>query len=446
MIGRTGISKPLFTGFLILLSFNFLILKELSSDTQWRNSKPNVVLANGEGRGDLNVTNDTNSRNPNITSVMTTAATATSVSGVLPSPPHGKNRGTEIDTTLAPNQTILQLWSGEAIRPFGKVSELSESGIDGSRISIARIKTIELVIAYCSANLTWIYEHVLQQISKEKGITVRMTILSKCGKDADLPQFINNPLVTNVDLIKLPNVGGCDYAYAHFINNYISKANPSEADSSLIIFMKDAERIKHLWELPPYKIAFRNVTEIMEVGLRGKFICGSKFLCNASPYHNINFLRRFIINYHVRASDRKKDIKKENGSDFNHYQYANIADFHKRALNWAYPNKKMTEVCYGGVFAVPASRILFLSNQPKEGRVLKLIEEHLTRNDTSIEEHFIERTWAGLLAQPLNGEEIALLFSMRNPIMPEFIPPSAGVTGALIGDISLTCPNIEVLF
>jgi len=169
--------KPLLTAFLILLSSNYLMLIVVSFDLRWRNSEPNVVLANGEGRGDLYVTNDTHSRNPNITSAMTTTATATLVSGVLPSPPHGKNRGTEIDTTRALNQTNLQLWSGEAIRPFGKVSELSESGIDGSRISIARVKCIELVIAYCSANLTWIYEHVLQQISKEKGITVRMTIL-----------------------------------------------------------------------------------------------------------------------------------------------------------------------------------------------------------------------------------------------------------------------------
>jgi len=417
MISR--IIKRLFIGFLILLPINFLILKELSSNTQWRNSKPSVVHANGEGRGDLNVTNDTNSRNPNITSVMTTAATATSVSGVLPSPPHGINRGTEIDTTLAPNQTILQLWSGEAIRPFGKVSELSESGIDGSRISIARIKTIELVIAYCSANLTWIYEHVLQQISKEKEITVRMTILSKCGKDADLPQFINNPLVTDVDLIKLPNVGGCDYAYAHFINYYISKTNPSEADSSLILFMKDVKRKGVLIREQGYEITFRNVKTIIEVGSRGEFICGSQFKCNASPYHDTGLLNGFAINSYVRASDRKKGIWKENGSEFNSNQYANISDFHTRALNWTYPNKNMTEVCYGGVFAVPASRILFLSNQPKEGRVLKLIEENLAHTDISAEEHFIERTWAGLLAQPLNEEDIALLYGMRNPDPPQ---------------------------
>jgi len=261
-----------------------------------------------------------------------------------------------------------------------------------------------------------------------------------------LPQFINNPLITDVDIIKLPNVGGCDYAYAHFINNYISKANPSEADSSLILFMKDAERIKHFWKVPPYKIAFRNVTEIVEVGLRGKFICGSKFLCNASPYHDTGRLNGFIMHDYERVSNRGKGILKKNGSDFNHYQYANISDFHKRALNWTYPNEKMTEVCYGGVFAVPASRILFLSNQPKEGRVLKLIEEHLTRSDITVEEHFIERTWADLLAQPLNGEEIALLHSMRNPIRPKFIHRLSGVKGALIGDISLTCPNTEVLF
>jgi len=138
----------------------------------------------------------------------------------------------------------------------------------------------------------------------------------------------------------------------------------------------------------------------------------------------------------------KKRIWKDNGSEFNRNQYANISDFHTRALNWTYPNKNMTEVCYGGVFAVPASRILFLSNQPKEGRVLKLIEENLAHTDISAEEHFIERTWAGLLAQPLNEEDIALLYGMRNPDpLNDFVYQNGGTYGPLVGNTSLTCPK-----
>jgi len=405
----------------------------------------NIVPSNDEGRGsdrsDLIVTNDTNPNKPSpLTATAMTAAT-TSVSGGLSSLPHGKVSGNEIHTNYAPNQTLIQLWSGEATRPFVKISQLSRDDNDVSGISIAKIKTIVLVIAYCSANLKWIYDDVLQQISKEREITVRMTILSKCGKEADLPQFINNPLVTDVDLIKLPNVGGCDYAYAHFINIYISNAKPSEANSSLILFMKDTRRKmdQDIYRTFAYHSRHRNVTEMIAIASRGEFICGAKFQCNVSPFHNTDKVNKFQIQEYVRTTDKKKGIEAKRTSDFNANRYANVGDFHRRALDWKFPNKNLTEVCYGGVFAVPASRILFLSNQPKERLALKLIEKNLTRNTTlALEEHFTERTWAGLLAQTLNEEDVALIHGMA-PGKPNFLTGRKAVAGALVGNKNLTC-------
>jgi len=83
-------------------------------------------------------------------------------------------------------------------------------------------------------------------------------------------------------------------------------------------------------------------------------------------------------------------IFKKQTSEFNSNQYHTVGDFHRHALNWSFPNKNLTEVCYGGVFVVSASRVLFLSNhQPRERQALKLIEEILGRDASiSLEEHF----------------------------------------------------------
>lgn len=66
----------------------------------------------------------------------------------------------------------------------------------------------------------------------------------------------------------------------------------------------------------------------------------------------------------------------------------------------------MTEVCYGGTFAVPAYRIMELAKEPSVRKVVMDLEEILlTRNvASSVEEHFIERTWAELFANPLGGK------------------------------------------
>ena len=50
---------------------------------------------------------------------------------------------------------VLELWSGEAIGSVLKTDTYSI--IDFS----SNIKRVDVVIAYCRADLTWIYEHVL---------------------------------------------------------------------------------------------------------------------------------------------------------------------------------------------------------------------------------------------------------------------------------------------
>jgi len=366
-------------------------------------------------------------------------------------------------TAYSSNQKLLQLWSGEANRRPFPIPDLSESAAsDGSRSSITtKFKTIELVIAYCGANLTWIYEDVLQQIvsTTELDSTVKMTILSKCGNEADLPRFIDDYRVSDVTLIKLPNVGGCDYAYAHFLNIYTSKdttTTPSDAESSLILFLKDSRR--SMESMVGNKASFplhsrhRSVSEMIDIASRGggrRFICGAKFQCDVSPFHDTAKLNLFRIGKYVRTTDLKKGSKAEHAVDFNSNRYHTVGDFHRHALNWTFPNRNLTEVCYGGVFAVPASNLVFLSsssssrspnNERRRHDVLKRIEDILGRNvSISIEEHFMERTWAGLLTPPLNDEEVSLIRGLQEKKGSGVSNLKTSVYGALRGNASLTC-------
>jgi len=331
-------------------------------------------------------------------------------------------------TNKKPSHAQL-LWSGEAIRPIFSTPE------------IAKIKTIELVIAYCRDSLTWIYNDVLNEIPNQKEATVRMTVLSKCKEEANLPHFIDDHRIKDVNLMKLPNLGGCDYAYAHFINHYISKASLVDADSSLILFIKDTPRTAENFHFPHHS-GYRTVSEMIKFASAGEFICGIKTNCNASPYHDTKILNTFKIDDYVRVGDINKGVKKDRKDDASFGMlngYKHLQNFHRRKLNWKFPNNNLTQVCYGGTFALPASRLLFLSNEPNERQIFKLMEESLVRNTTSsIEEHYIERTWAGILAKSLNEKEVALVRGMQRPkngISLRY----GGVWGALFGKSKSTC-------
>jgi len=255
----------------------------------------------------------------------------------------------------------------------------------------------------------------MKKISKD--IKFKVTILSKCGNEKDLPAFAKHPRVIQYSIVKLPNVGGCDYAYAHFINNYIETATPEDAESSVIMFIKDTPRTKNYFHFGQHE-RYRTIKEMMQIVSGGEFICGIKPQCKISNFHDTGVLYEFIIGSYVRKMDRTigyRDADTQVG--FNPYGYSNLRDFHERALNWTFPNEQVTEVCYGGTFAVPAWRIIFLAKEPRVRQVMMNLEDILSRNNTtSIEEHFTERTWGGLLANPLEKEDTAIILDMKEGV------------------------------
>ena len=298
--------------------------------------------------------------------------------------------------------------------------------------------------------MTWVYDDVLKQIemTNNNSIKIKMTIISKCGKEAGLPKFGDDPRVAEFVIMILPNVGGCDYAYAHFINHYVETATPEDAASSVIMFIKDTPRTKKHFHFGRHA-GFRPVTEMLEIASGGGFICGIKPMCRISTFHDTAVLYSFIIGSYMRQTEQKrlglgKNDKQDIKPEFNPNGYSNLRDFHERALNWTFPNEHVTQVCYGGAFAVPASRIITLAKEPRTRQVMMNFEEILSRNvTTSIEEHFTERTWAGLLANPLEKEDTDIILGMKHTNGGGIFYDQGSVMGALMGDT--TCKYGKVI-
>jgi hypothetical protein len=296
-----------------------------------------------------------------------------------------------------------QLWWGEAIR------ESSNQMI---------VQTIEVAIAYCSSDLNLIYDSVLSQVPNQKKATVKIIVLSKCGNEADVPNFIEDPRVKQIDVIPLPNVGGCEYAYAYFVNRYVAKTTTEEAASSVVLFMEDTPRTMENFRLLPVYKGYRSVAEMLRIASGDEFACGVTPDCAHSAFHDTSTLYEFWIGDYTRTFLQKEHGGMQDNQLLNPFRYKNLREWHEKALNWIFPNENVTAVCYAGTFMVAAWRIMNLSQQPRERRVMEALEKELARNvSTSIEEHFTERTWAGFFSVPLEKEHTDMILDIKTAIM-----------------------------
>ncbi len=336
-------------------------------------------------------------------------------------------------------------WSGDEIRG-------DSDAVDNKLAYATYIDTVEIAIAYCNADMTWMFQDVLRQIP-DNIKKIKITVLSKCGHDEkDVPRFHDvdhRVSKADVNVISLANVGGCDYAYAHFLNRYIDRniskkgSNmKSPADSSAILFIKDSPRDKSYLHMPHHE-RYRSINEMIQIASTRGFSCGAKTECDVSTFHDTATLYNFTKANYVRNSEILKGASRHViQPEFNTANYTNLRDFHMRALDWTFPNVDgVTEGCYGGTFTVLASKVMELSNVPKVRRAMNFLEDNLQRNTTTtIEEHFAERTWAGLLTNPLSDEQ-----THRIQIIGEnMIKDKGQIFGALKADKYATCSGFQL--
>lgn len=278
---------------------------------------------------------------------------------------------------------------------------------------------IHLVIAFCKANMTWIHDDLIAPTLKLfNQSSFHINIMSKCGNEVDIPDFNHIDAVKTTNIISIQNVGGCDYAYAKYFNHFKEYSlthsdgpmnSNTNSPSDVVLFLKDIPRTNETFHHSKmvYK-SYRSITEMISMALNGTFVCGLDIFPSFSEYHHIPTLYNFTIMKYARASDKSFEPGPE---QFNPYGYTNLRDFHLNALGWEFPRNDYTRVCYGGSFAVPQHRIVSLMSDNRISRVMKQIEDSMSEGHLSIAEHFIERTWAGLISKPLTEDESVILKS-----------------------------------
>jgi hypothetical protein len=367
---------------------------------------------------------------------------------------------------MASTVDSIKLFAGEFVHV-----NCSKNMIIGEHGTTRENLVLELVVAYCNADISWIGQDMLGTVFDDyhhSNITIRMTILSKCGRDLeDIPQGLREDhRVSQIDILQLENVGGCDYGYIYFINRLMHlrgstmKDNGNSYSSTVVLFVKDTPRDMAHFGLGD-KGTYRSFSDMIDLASKGEFACGSKTQCTLSPYHDVAMLNNWTMHNYIRISSRAErdnatlshgthhniitTTSQEEDSLFNINHYRNLHDFHTRALKWEYPNNELILVCYGGTFAVKMSHLIKILSDPKMQNTFSLIEAALARSsEPTIEEHFMERTWAAMLSIPLSYDNTNALKVLQGNTPPVNI--STSIYGAIAsGNIEKTCNKTDLV-
>ncbi len=324
----------------------------------------------------------------------------------------------------AQKPNLGSLFSGDASRYITHELEQNQYtlAIEPDTDYFPCIDTVEIVVAYCNADLSWI-GHAIEDIPLS--LKLRLTILSKCGNENNITISSFDGNASNrfekIDTIPLANAGGCDYAYIYYMNYILGVGNEggslSQA-SSILLFTKDTIRDYLHFHFPGH--GYRSFGRMIEIASRGEFACGIYQKSGITWYHNTEILNKFILRKYTRVSATLGEDGNNAGKgsdleddEFNAYGYQSLMEFHSRALNYSFP-QKYVPVCFGGSFAIPTKKLVdFASRKSPSGygrELLQRIENSLARDSKpTAEEHFVERTWASIFSEPLTQDQIAQL-------------------------------------
>ena len=286
----------------------------------------------------------------------------------------------------------------------------------GTRIDTTKsdlfVQKIEICVAYCHEDLKWIREAVANEFPQQ--VEINLTIMSKCNNEADIVDFgvVRN---VKVEVIKLPNKGGCDLAYAYFISRYLGRESSLQASASalstVLLFLKGTAPSRHDGRL-------RSLNGLVRLALqRDDFICGLELDCWMSAYHDARTLRRYMLYQYTRIGGGPN----VGGVQFNTAGYRNLSDFLDRGLNWTFPNDGAIQVCYGGRFATTESRLINGNSTAAMQIIFRRLEQALMEGSAvmSVVEHFVERLWAEILAKPLTSSQVKEILALHEFVLEE---------------------------
>jgi len=273
-----------------------------------------------------------------------------------------------VPSTAAPESlNFAELWVGSSLDP----------SLDPQKVPLS------VVLTHCHGDIDWV-DSYLAGFNVQSG-----TIVSKCGKPPiKLPKAFT--------LLELPNVGGCDHTMAYWMAERMVPRK--QYNDETILFLKDRKTGAQR------RTRTRNLAEMLNIAASGS---SKGFACQLEPTHGLSM-------YHsteVLSSFRIKNHKRIGGSVVSdaapfRSNYSNLGEW-LSALNLSLP-APYTAVCLSGVYAVLESRIAAVPRDVWMG-----MAQSLSRGNNIEEGHFAERTWAGVLSQPLTQRELELF--RRNP-------------------------------
>ena len=233
---------------------------------------------------------------------------------------------------------------------------------------------VHVVVSHCKHNLGWINRSIsLLHVKK-------ITIISKCGQ-----QIVGAPSPAEVRV--LPNVGRCDHSYVYYILHELN------ATEGVVLFMKDTNHIHNLRDSKGLGVNVRKPFLWMIQESSGP----SQFACRQYADPTVGMANEVIYKYLL-----KFNFSTYNMSLHRKYNYTSLQtepfSMYPTMNSWIDAlgmklQQPITQVCYGGVFAVNVKRLLDIDRT-----VWEKLERSLSRGDNILEGHYMERAWAGMLS------------------------------------------------
>mmetsp|Transcript_3366 Transcript_3366/g.8572 ORF Transcript_3366/g.8572 Transcript_3366/m.8572 type:complete len:485 (-) Transcript_3366:80-1534(-) len=271
---------------------------------------------------------------------------------------------------------------------------ISSPGRDKNNDNLSQEKRVHIVVSHCKGELHW-----LSVFTQNYATVASMHIITKCGQ-----KVIGAPQIATIQ--ELPNRGRCDHSYVKFITSILDGklSEGEDDDNSIVMFLKDDMSAGNIHQ----KARWNDFeTMVRTASSTNGFACGlvyDKMVYLGSTGFDMSayYLTDKLLEFTMIKYDRRKDMYQWDGVEFKSI-FNNLGFFYREVLN-AVPSSKIIQNCNGGVFATTISNI-----KKVDPSIWKAAEKVLQRGDSIEEGHFMERSWAYLLASPLEQYQINAL-------------------------------------
>ncbi len=252
-------------------------------------------------------------------------------------------------------------------------------------------KKIHIVISHCKSDLHWVSNFT-------QGYNISSThIVTKCGKSV-------SGAPGNATIQVLSNVGRCDHTYAYYISNILDeKIEKGSEKDSIVMFLKDDMSDSNLHQIGKWS-DFESMVRL--ASSTNGFACGVKLPEISLKMHSNSisayYQTKLLFKYQKTPYVRNKNDYKSDEVEFNS-NYTNLGSFYK-SIAYGHIPSELTQVCYGGIFAASYTNI-----KRRAPSIFQKAEKILSRGNNIQEGHLMERSWASLLATPLEPYQIEAL-------------------------------------